>query len=113
MVETCFLGSSTVTKRSRVSVVAYRSAASASKLSSTCSLLRSAEVEVEEAEAGLEFSTSVPLVSSRSCGNKRDRAVTSLFALGCKPDPQLQAREGEPGFGQPVKKSLQISHQCV
>lgn len=52
MVDTCFLGSSTVTKRSRVSP---------SRSSSSCSRFNR-----EEEEAGLDVSTGVPLGKLRS-----------------------------------------------
>lgn len=71
MVETCFFGSSTVTKRSRVSVEAYGSPASTSRSSSSCSLLNS-----EDAEAGLDVSTGVPLVNPASCVDKYYTVVT-------------------------------------
>lgn len=62
IVHTCFLGSSTVTKRSLVST---------SKSSSNCNLLRR-----DEEEAGLEVSTGVPLGRLRSCiGEEKKKQV--------------------------------------
>lgn len=63
IVHTCFLGSSTVTKRSLVSP---------SKSSSSCSLLRR-----DEEEAGLEVSTGVPLGRLRSCIGEENTASFS------------------------------------
>lgn len=69
MVDTCFLGSSTVTNRSRVSVMANGSRPS-SRSSSSCSLLKS-----EDVEAGLDSSPGAPLASQASCVDGDERAV--------------------------------------
>lgn len=75
MVDTCFFGSSTVTNRSRVSVAANGSRPSSSS-SSSCSLLKS-----EDVEAGLDISPGVPLVSQASCvdGEESRHTLTLLF----------------------------------